>query len=286
MRLNYVVARLVPDLIREEPINIGVIAQSNDWAACRFIERIPKNWGLPELLVKDIATNLNEVWRQRIASGPEMIYIPGSNRHETVRPTQREYLEWLVRTYTRHFTFSDIREADVEIREPFEYNVILERLYNTFVAPVHARPKKAAPRSRLHTQVKNHFKHLKLPLGEVLQEKGHIQGNFAWPVDFIYRRNGAVSPTGQDVAIGLLDLGTVSFVSRAKDLLAMWADVKEVREDAAVTISVIGGLTTSEDHRRAVNMIKPCSDQLYYFELERDTFFNQVQSDLLPTAMR
>jgi len=80
MKLRYVVAQIMPDLIRQEPINIGILLQSEEWIDCKFIQKIPKDWEIPEDVTQDIVHNINHIWKQRLQNKTEILYIPEINR--------------------------------------------------------------------------------------------------------------------------------------------------------------------------------------------------------------
>ena len=124
MKLRYAVARLVPDLIREEFINVGVILQADERVACKFIERIPKSWALPQDIEEDVATVF--------------------------------FLEWLLEIHHRHLQFSGIHGAEIDVGNAFDFDTFLLRLYQTFVSPK-PLPRKPHMRSRLHTEVGRKF---------------------------------------------------------------------------------------------------------------------------------
>lgn len=282
MKLRYVVGRLVSDLVREEPINVGVILQSDENVACKFISKIPKDWGLEEDLVEDVAIKLNEAWSTRLLSPSEIIYLPTVHKHQEIRHTDKFFLEWIQQSYTRHLRFSEIREAEIKITDAFGLETLLLRLFDTFVAPK-PRLRKPTMRSKLHTKVKRAFIELELPQNR-LRERDFILGSFPWPIDFVYQSNGN---GGHEVGIGLVDFASPFFINKAKDLLATWVDVNSMREDAVTRVSVAGGVTGREEHKKALHMLERCSDSLYVFDDKKDKIklLQRVGTDLLQPGL-
>lgn len=277
MQLRYVIGRMVPDLTRQEPINVGVILQSDQWVDCRFIERVPKDWGLEEDIVHDVAIRLNDVWKARLASPTEILYLPETHEHREVAHTDKAFLTWIQQTYTRHLQFTEMREAEIDGKDTFDFDTFLQRLYGIFVVPK-PRPRKPPARSRLHSKIKEGFKQLELPVGAV-RERDVVVGTFPWHVDFVYSNGNG---NRHEVAIGVLDLELAKFIDKAKDLMAIWTDVRTTRGEEVERISVVGGDITIGDHNRAFQMIKRYSDDVYVFERQRETFLERVASDLLP----
>lgn len=277
MKLRYIVGRMVPDLARQEPINVGVILQSDDWVDCRFIERVPKEWGLDEDMVQDVAVRLNEVWKERLAILTEVLYLSDIHEHREVAHTDRTFLTWIQQTYTRHLQFTEIRDAEVDAKDAFDFDTFLQRLYSIFVAPK-PRPRKPRMRSRLHSKVKEGFKQLELPVGAV-RERDVVVGTFPWHIDFVYSNGNG---NRHEVAIGLVDFDLAGFIDKAKDLMATWTDVQAVRGNEVERLSVVGGDITLDARKRAFHMIERYSDNVYVFERQKEAFLERVASDLLP----
>jgi len=276
MKLRYVVARLVPDLVREEFINVGVILQADEWVSCRFIERIPRSWRLPADIEEDVATLLHKTWTSRLAEPSELLYLPEVGEQREVTHTDRLFLEWLQQTHSRHLQLSDIREAEIDVSTTFDFDTFLLRLYQTFVV-AKPMPRKPPRRSRLHTEVRREFLHRKLPLDTQIRERDVIVGSFPWPIDFVYQvpANGKEA---HEVGIGLVDLSTPNFVDKAKNLFATWVDVRSVRSGVK-TISVIGGVSGLEDQVKAIQMLGRYSDQVFAFERDKEQFINLIAGD-------
>jgi len=268
---------MVPDLARQEPINVGVILQSDDWVDCRFIERVPKEWGLDEDMVQDVAVRLNEIWKERLAIPTEVLYLSDIHEHREVTHTDRTFLTWIQQTYTRHLQFTEIRDADIDAKDTFDFDTFLQRLYSIFVSPK-PRPRKPRMRSRLHSKVKEGFKQLELPVGAV-RERDVVVGTFPWHVDFVYSNGNG---NRHEVAIGLVDFDLAGFIDKAKDLMATWTDVHAVRGNEVERLSVVGGDITLDARKRAFHMIERYSDNVYIFERQKEAFLERVASDLLP----
>jgi hypothetical protein len=279
MQLRYVVAQIVPDLIRQEKMNVGIILQSDRWVGCKFIEKIPRDWDITEDTAQDVVHNLNNAWRKRLSEKAETLYLPMLQEQKDVKHTDRQFLEWLNQSYNRNLCFSETREADVEIADAFGLDTFLTTLYNTFVAPK-PRLRKPLIRSRLHTQLKNEFKQLKL-FGEFVQERYPVSGTFPWTVDFWYkyRTNG----TQHEVAMQLVDFSQSTMIERIQDIFAVWMDLKYMRNDVK-RVSVVGSVANVEEHRKAVGLLERASDSVLLSDVrvQLDDFLKTVQSDLEP----
>lgn len=276
MKLRYVVAQIVPDLIRHEPINIGIILQSEEWVSSKFIQRIPKDWDIPEDLAQDVVHNISGAWYERLNQKSELIYVPKKTTHMEISHNQVAFLEWLHMTYDRHLQFSEIRGADVEITDNFGFDTFLERLYNAFVAPK-PRLRKPAVKSKLHTKLKNQFKQLKL-FGDIIQERYPVRGTFPWIVDFWYKYG--INGTQREVAINLSDFSQRLFLERVKDIFAVWNDIKYVRGDSVEKVSVVAAITGRDEHNKALELLTRASDSVYVLDTQERAFFENVQKEL------
>ncbi len=279
MKLRYVVAQIAPDLIRQEKMNVGIILQSDKWVGCKFIQKIPRDWDIPEDTVQDVVRNLNNAWQKRLSETSETLYLPTIQSQKEVKHTDRQFLEWLNQSYNRHLCFSETREADVETADAFGLDTFLITLYNTFVAPK-PRLRKPPIRSRLHTQLKKEFRQLKL-FGEFVQERYPVSGTFPWTVDFWYkyRTNGAQ----HEVAIQLADFSQIAVIERIKDIYAVWMDLKYMRNDVT-RVSVVGSVANVEEHRKAIGLLERASDSVLLSDsqVQLDDFLKSVRSDFEP----
>lgn len=278
MLLRYAVAQLVPDLVRQEPFNIGIVLQSEQWVDCKFIERLPRSWDIPEDIEEDVVADLNRAWSQRLQQPSEVVYVPELQTSKEVPHTDRIFLEWLHTTYNRHLRFSEVREAEVEIGERFGFDTFLARLSAQLVVPK-PRLRKPTIRSKLRTQLKNEFKQLKL-FRDIIREGAPITGTFPWPVDFsyAYRRNG----TETEVAIALVDFSQVTFLEKVKDIFAVWTDLRQVRREYVKRLSVVGAVANIDDHQKAVQLLQRVSDGVYLFDSKEhlNQLLEYVRSDL------
>lgn len=280
MNLRYVIARLVPDLIRDEPINVGIILQSDEWVASKFIERVPKAWGLEPDLVEDVAERLDSAWKSRLATHSELVYLENTHEQRQVSLTDEAFLQVLHGSYQRHLRFSEIRQAQVSVKTRFDFDTFLNNLYTTFVAP-RPRLRKPARRSRLRTKIRHEIRQLQLPVREKIRDGDMIEGSFPWQVDFSYRLNGNGSGHVTEVGIALVDFALKRYLDRAKEVLGIWADLKSTRPDDVKRISVIGSYSGLEDHESAMRMLDRYSET-YLFELQKDRFLDRVAGDLQP----
>ncbi len=279
MELRYTIARLLPDPIRDEPINIGIILQSDKWVRGKFIERIPKAWQIDAALVEDLVELQEDAWKERLTTPSELVYLPDRKDIQKLRYTDAAFLDWIRESQGRHLQFTEIREARINIENEFDFDTFLNRLYATFVAPK-PRPRKPPARSRLRTQLKREFKQLHLPGSERIKERGVVQGTFAWPIDFAYSVDGN-GRKPHEVAIGLVDFALVKYLDRAKELLGVWADVKTTRPEEVERISILGSYAGIDAHDRTLSMLRKFSD-IYIFEREKNRLLDRVASDLHP----
>ena len=266
---RYIVARLVPDPIREEPVNIGVVLQSDDFVACRFARRLPKAHREHDAFVADLIRDLGDHWDQLLRKGTEWVGFPGMGGTEAISQTDPRYLHWLRDTHRQHLRFSDIRRAEAEIRDQFGFESLLLRLYDTFVG-ARPQPKRvvAPRRSRLHAALRRDFR----PLLDTnkLVDGGLVEGTILWQVDFAHRRNGT------EIAIAAIDFDFANVFQRAEHIFAAWADLNDCKGADVSRYSVVQNYRPTSELRKARTLVERFASGVFEYEGQRQPMLEEV----------
>lgn len=268
---RYVVVRLVPDLIRGEPVNVGVILQSDERIDCRFITKLPRSVYAVSDLPGDVFRGLEDEWHERLRAPTEKVTLPGEGVVD-LQLTDPRYLEWLTETHTRHLQFSETRSAEVDIKDAFDFEGLLLHLNETFVR-LSPQAKRIVGRSgaRLRTQLRRDFR--RLIEDQKIHEPGSVEGTIVWPVDFTYRNT-------HQVAIIATDFNLKGVMEQVEHTFAAWADLKETKGDEIGRVTVIGNYRPSAEFKGAATLLKRVSTDFYEYEGQRLSLVEKVYGEL------
>jgi hypothetical protein len=268
---RYVLVRLVADPLREEPLNIGIIAQTDERIDSKFTKKLPRSVYAESDLVADVFNGLEDEWRRRLAAGVEKMTVPGEGVVD-VPVTDPRYLEWLRSTHIRHIQLSEMRNAEVEIKSQFDFDGVLLHLFDTFVR-FRPQAKRVVARlgTRLHTRLRRDFK----PLIEdnKMLEAGLVEGTILWRVDFTYRN-------AKQVAILTADFGLKSIMEHTEHIFAAWADLRDTKGDDIERCTVFGNYRATAELKKAALLLERVSSQVYEYEGQRESLVQMVYREL------
>ncbi len=274
MDCRYVLVRLVPDPIREEPINIGVILQTDKRIDFRLTSKLPRSVYTGNDLVREVFKGLEDQWHQRLQAHTEKVSVSGRGVVE-LPLTDSSYLEWLRSTHKRHIQVSEVRGAEVDIRSEFDFDGLLLHLFDRFVRfqPL-AKRVVERPGTRLHTHLRRDFR----PLIEEakIRESAVVEGTILWSVDFLYRN-------AREVAILSADFSLKSIMEHAEHIFAAWTDLKEVKQAELERYTVLGNYRATGEFRKAARLLERVSTFVFEYESQRQsllgTVYKQLESD-------
>ena len=227
---NYTVVRYVPNVLRDEPVNIGVILQCTEVA---FISGI---------FAKNFETRL----RGQVNPGDKVVlsaYVQGFQQQfshyssvsqkglfasSDAKILQTDYLVQLSRQRSSKLQFSELKTATTSDPE-----TELERLYNTFVGEV--EHPNAVKRSRFKSVVKKDLVSAKLiRTNNGIKLNATVSGGISklrHPIDFVYAN-------GKTTAIEAVDINR-SQHSDVFEAAFKFEDLRYGLKDKIRTISVV-----------------------------------------------
>lgn len=268
---RYALLRLVPDPIRDEPVNVGVVVQSDIGIECLFVRKLARAVYTDSDLVAGVFQGLEDEWKARLAE-PSAVIMDSDGRSVSVPLTDPRYLDWLRRTHVRHVQLSDIRIADVPVDSKFAFEGLVVHLFDRFVRyrPL-AKRVVARPGARLHTKLRHDFKPL---LDEnKMVEGGVVEGTILWEVDFTYRN-------GSQVAIAAADFNLKSVVENTQHIFAAWSDIQDTKRDEVKRVTVLGNYQTTGEFTKLRRLIERVSSRVYHYEGDRNSLVSSVYSEL------
>ena len=183
---RYIVARFVPDLVRDEPLNIGVILQcvSRKFIDCRFLEDFRRiTQARPEVEARLLRAFSRE-FRDRVASFSNPFsqpFIPEPPEHQSV--IDPAFLDDIAAQYGNRFQFTSPRGtlATDPVQE-------LNHLFDTFVAERRREVKRQRlTHYRLREKLHALFDRSQLLAARLVQQPFIIPGKVkqdGWQFDF------------------------------------------------------------------------------------------------------
>ena len=150
---RYVIARFVPDPIRDEPINIGVILQcsSRKYASCRFLDDYRRIARLGPNIDVSLLHDFSDDFKLRIDSFSkpyEQPFIPEPQEHQSV--IEDAFLNELVNEYGNRFQFTAPRPVLSD-----NLTAELTHLFDLFVADKRNLPR--SPQRVTHSRIREHL---------------------------------------------------------------------------------------------------------------------------------
>ena len=276
--VRHAVIKYIPDLIRQEPINVGVVVQGQgitrwrviDTAAARQRETL-HNAFTPEALDAQL--------RALFATATAAVFIPGSGRR-TLETSGAEYLTHARRSLGPRILLGDPLESALQLSPASTLGTdaallgYLDEVYNIYVEPQPSGAfAKAGRGPRIHTLLKRQFTLLNVLDGRV-KEHEPVYGTRRWNPDFAYKN-------GRTVAISGLDLKNATAESGAFKLVAQWADIGDTNRDRVERVTVVLYSNRNQGvERELANLVKAQSDRFYDLAENGVEFLNKIGEDL------
>jgi hypothetical protein len=130
---RYVLVRLVPDAVRNEAINVGVLVQTRSRIEGRFIDGLPTS-RVPDSYMREYAGQLQEQWRRRLSGDCEMVLLPGWDRPKPVRLVDEDFLRWLHLGSDPFLRFTEPRAVETSNLDDVQFENIVSELFESLVA--------------------------------------------------------------------------------------------------------------------------------------------------------
>lgn len=130
---RYVIARIVPDILRNEPINVGIIFQSDERIAAKFVPSLPKTI-VPDQEIREYAESLQDLWDERLANAEEQILLTGWDHSREIPVTSEEYLQWLHSAWGTFLLFSEPRTIETESLDDVQFAILTDELFDVLVS--------------------------------------------------------------------------------------------------------------------------------------------------------
>lgn len=281
MRCNYVLVRYVPDLIRQEPLNIGVIVQSPLGLYYKFIPSLGARKHEIDL-VPVSAGDIQDQFSEWFAKETHEIFIADAGETRSVPTNSVEYLQHLRRVLQDEVRLSEVRIGDLEISSQVQIQDYLASAFDLFVSPK-GRPPRRSLGTRVRTRLRRDFRQLGLLWlpglpAEVqerrVRERELLQGAVnLWQVDFTYRNT-------RKVAISTLDLDVANPLDKAKALTGVYLDVERAGKEDAYLVSVFQTPRETREQAEAERQLRSLPGASFDYVEQKADLLRLVVEDL------
>lgn len=269
-KARYSVVRYMPDPVRGEFANIGIVLQSEFGILYRLLPPRLRKKSFTEVPLHELQT-AEEICKARF--GEDAQIIPTRERGQTmaIDRTQPEYLEHCQRLFSRTVRLSETRSLTLEFDDPYLLEEHLFSLFELLVLPSPKPREYVIPKiKRLRPKVKHDFQ-----LWEVygaMEEESVIFGTIPWKVDYIYKSNG------NDIGIKLVDFGWKGVIPIAGETWGAWIDVAQEKANPLLVRAVFGNYSSKVDeHRSALRLLKKMEA---IYDYDNPTERNELESML------
>lgn len=281
MRCNYVLVRYVPDLIRQEPLNVGVIVQSPLGSYHRFVPSLGARKHEIDL-VPDSAQDIEDQFSEWFAADTLDVFIPEEGEIRSLPTNSVGYLQHLRRVLQDEVRLSEVRIADLEISSEVQIQDYLASLFDLFIRPK-PRPRRKPLGKRVRTRLRTDFRALGLlwmPASPPDVEKRRVRESELlqgavnlWEVDFAYHNT-------RKVAISAVDLGLANPLDKAKALTGVYLDVERAGKEDAYLVSVFQSPGETREQAEAESQLRSLPGASYHYVEQKADLLRMVVEDL------
>jgi len=259
-KARYSVVRYMPDPVRGEFANIGIVLQAEFGILYRLLPPRLRKKSFAEVPLRELQT-AEEICKARF----------GEDAHMAIDRIQPEYLEHCQRLFSRTIRLSEIRSLTLEFDDPYLLEEHLLSLFELLVLPAPKPREYVLPKiKRLRPKVKHDFQLWEIY--DTMEEESVIFGTIPWKMDYAYKSNG------NDIGIKLVDFGWKGAIHIAGETWGAWMDVAQERANTQLVKAVFGNYSSKDDeHRSAMRLLRKM-DVVY--DYDNPTERNELESML------
>lgn len=269
-KARYSVVRYMPDPVRGESANIGIVLQSEFGVLYQILTPRLRKKSFAEIPLRELQT-AEEICKARFREDTQVIAMGEGGQTVAIDRTQPEYLEHCRRLFSRTIRLSEIRGLTLEFDDPYLLEEHLLSLFELLVLPA-AKPREyVLPKiKRLRPKVKHDFQLWEIY--EAMEEESVIFGTIPWKMDYAYKSNG------NDIGIKLVDFGWKEAVHIAGEAWGAWTDVVQEKANTLLVRAVFGNYSSKDDeHRSAMRLLRKME---VVYDYDNPTERNELESML------
>jgi len=274
---RYCIVRCMPDPIRGEFTNIGIVIQSEFGISYRLLEPRMRKRGLSEIPLHELQV-ARELLEPAFGRDTRSLRIREGGQTLTLEKNQQRYLEHYRRLFSQSIRLSESRSLTLEFDDPYLLGEHLLSLFRLLVVPAPKPKEYVVPRvKRLRPKVKHDLQLWEIY--EKVEEDSIIIGTIPWRMDYTYQSNE------HKVGVKLVDFGWRNAIQIVGETWGAWMDTKETLRDPRLVRAVFGNFNKQdEEHRRAMRLLTRI-EALYDYDnpAERNELESILRKDLSMT---
>lgn len=263
----YSIVKYVPDPIRNEFLNIGMILIEDNHATVRFITNFGRVKRIYPVADDEQLSGLQESisnWIHRITS-------ENGKKPKEVIEQLSEYL--IHQTQLSEPLRIEIQDEDYI---PGKLDIIFDKLFIRLVKPPSfKRRRKVKEKEKVSTQLNKEFRQLGL-LDQAIYTNHWVEGTTPHPVTYLYQNGRQVAMEAVDIHWSENDKDRSQLVDAT---YGKWVDIRNKCKNEVERITLIHELKTPK-FTRYVNYLKSVSDELYIIPTDKDAIIEKVKKDL------
>ncbi|MEE8449043.1 MAG: DUF3037 domain-containing protein [Thermodesulfobacteriota bacterium] len=277
---RYCLIQYIPDLIKNEPTNIGVLVQSPGHISFRLLSDFSGFKDRASEADLQMLSDLAELISQRLSARKQLIYDFARNREVSVPVTDPRFLDYLAQIYDRQIQFTESRPCYLVSDDIRQLEETLQLLFKTMVETEKAAvTRKPVPKRQPLGAVLRRALRSLIKL-ELVQENYSLQGSVEHIISFSYAN-------GQRVLIDTVQLDIKSGreqLRRAQACVIKWMDIAQTLEQPGRRFrksTVFAPATKrSKEYDQSLILLARYSDELIDYQQEGEAFISRVYAEL------
>lgn len=281
IQARYSVIQYIPDLIRNEAYNVGIVIQTPSHLTFRLLAEHAhlRERGVSQADIK-MLQGLEELLSEQLTKRSQKIYDFVKSRELTVENTNPRFLDYLAQVYDQQIQFT-LSSPCFLLRDALpEAQALLDSLFKTMVEPPHLlRPKKVSVRVQpLKAILRRAFKPL-LALN-LMEENYSLRGSVDHIIHFSYSNQ-------RRVLIETVPLNVrrdEEVLKRANACVVKWLDISQTLErdqnlfKKSTVLSPPVKISRTYDH--CLSLLQRYSDEVINFHEQGEEFIDQTFAEL------
>lgn len=269
-KARYCVVRYMPDPIRGEFANIGIVLQSEFGILYRLLTPRLRKKAFTEIPLRELHA-AEEVLKSAFGEDARILRVREKGETMAIAKTQAEYLEQYQRLFSQTIRLSETRSLTLEFDDPYLLEEHLVSLFQLLVVPAPKPREYVLPKRRLlRPKVKRDFQLWEVY--EKIEEDSVIFGTIPWKMDYTYKSNE------HEIGIRIVDFGWKDATHVAGETWGAWTDMVQEKSEPSCVRAVFGNYNGQDDeHRSAMKLLRKM-DLVYNYD--NPTERNELESIL------
>ncbi|KPJ51568.1 MAG: hypothetical protein AMJ37_04615 [Dehalococcoidia bacterium DG_18] len=267
-KARYCVVRFMPEPIRGEFANIGIVLQSEFGILYRLLPPRLRRKAFTDIPLRELHT-AEEMLKAAFGEDAPIIRVREGGKTLAIDKLRPEYLEQYQRLFSQTIRLSETRSLTLEFEDPYLLEEHLVSLFQLLVVPAPKPREYVLPKRRLlRPRVKRDL--LDWEVYEKLEEDSVIFGTIPWKMDYTYKSNE------HEVGIKIVDFGWKEATYVAGETWGAWMDMVQEKREPRCVRALFGNYNRQEDeHRSAMKLLRKME---IIYDYDNPTERNELES--------